>query len=186
MSQAVYLDYAATTPVDPAVVDVMVRHLGPEGTFANPASRSHLYGWLAEEAVESARRQVADLLQADPREIVWTSGATEANNLAIKGVIEARGGGHVITSATEHKAVLDACGWLEAASKELHILFAATITRPITVDPITLPRQTLICNGVTVRMSSSPMPSRISAQSTSFFSFSVSVSSFKRRQRGGV
>jgi len=90
MSQAVYLDYAATTPVDPAVVDVMVRHLGPEGTFANPASRSHLYGWLAEEAVESARRQVADLLQADPREIVWTSGATEANNLAIKGVIEAR------------------------------------------------------------------------------------------------
>ena len=114
MSQAVYLDYAATTPVDPAVVDVMVRHLGPEGTFANPASRSHLYGWLAEEAVESARRQVADLLQADPREIVWTSGATEANNLAIKGVIDARGGGHVITSATEHKAVLDACGWLES------------------------------------------------------------------------
>ncbi|MED5240128.1 MAG: IscS subfamily cysteine desulfurase [Pseudomonadota bacterium] len=113
MSQAVYLDYAATTPVDPAVVDVMVRHLGPEGTFANPASRSHLYGWLAEEAVETARRQVADVLNADPREIVWTSGATEANNLAIKGVIEARGGGHVITSATEHKAVLDACKWLE-------------------------------------------------------------------------
>ncbi|ERP85426.1 cysteine desulfurase [Alcanivorax sp. P2S70] len=113
MSQAVYLDYAATTPVDPAVVDVMVRHLGPEGTFANPASRSHLYGWLAEEAVENARRQVADLLNADPREVVWTSGATEANNLAIKGVIDARGGGHVITSATEHKAVLDACRWLE-------------------------------------------------------------------------
>ena len=112
MSQAVYLDYAATTPVDPAVVDVMVRHLGPEGTFANPASRSHLYGWLAEEAVENARRQVADLLNADPREVVWTSGATEANNLAIKGVIDARGGGHVITSATEHKAVLDACQWL--------------------------------------------------------------------------
>ncbi len=92
----------------------MVRHLGPEGTFANPASRSHLYGWLAEEAVESARRQVADLLNADPREVVWTSGATEANNLALKGVIDARGGGHVITSATEHKAVLDACGWLES------------------------------------------------------------------------
>ena len=113
MSQAVYLDYAATTPVDPAVVDVMVRYLGPEGTFANPASRSHLYGWLAEEAVENARRQVADLLNADPREIVWTSGATEANNLALKGVIEARGGGHIVTSATEHKAVLDACKWLE-------------------------------------------------------------------------
>jgi len=114
MSNAVYLDYAATTPVDPAVVDAMVRHLGPEGTFANPASRSHLYGWLAEEAVESARRQVADLLNADPREVVWTSGATEANNLALKGAIDARGGGHVITSATEHKAVLDACGWLES------------------------------------------------------------------------
>ncbi|EKF75689.1 cysteine desulfurase [Alcanivorax hongdengensis A-11-3] len=113
MSHAVYLDYAATTPVDPAVVDVMVRYLGPEGTFANPASRSHLYGWLAEEAVENARRQVADALNADPREIVWTSGATEANNLALKGVLEARGGGHVITAATEHKAVLDACGWLE-------------------------------------------------------------------------
>ncbi|MDX1804503.1 MAG: IscS subfamily cysteine desulfurase [Alcanivorax sp.] len=113
MSQAVYLDYAATTPVDPAVADLMIRFLGPEGTFANPASRSHLYGWLAEEAVENARRQVADALNADPREIVWTSGATEANNLALKGVLESRGGGHIITSATEHKAVLDACGWLE-------------------------------------------------------------------------
>ncbi|HBS16178.1 MAG TPA: IscS subfamily cysteine desulfurase [Alcanivorax sp.] len=113
MSQAVYLDYAATTPVDPRVVAVMMRHLGPEGTFANPASRSHLYGWLAEEAVENARRQVADALNADPREIVWTSGATEADNLAIKGVVEQRGGGHVITAASEHKAVLDPCGWLE-------------------------------------------------------------------------
>ena len=113
MSQAVYLDYAATTPVDPRVVEVMMRHLGPEGTFANPASRSHLYGWLAEEAVENARRQVADALNADPREIVWTSGATEADNLAIKGVVEQRGGGHVITAASEHKAVLDPCGWLE-------------------------------------------------------------------------
>ena len=99
MSQAVYLDYAATTPVDPRVVEVMMRHLGPEGTFANPASPSHLYGWLAEEAVEGARRQVADALNADPREIVWTSGATEADNLAIKGVVEQRGGGHVITAA---------------------------------------------------------------------------------------
>ncbi len=132
MSQAVYLDYAATTPVDPAVVDVMVRHLGPEGTFANPASRSHLYGWLAEEAVESARRQVADLLQADPREIVWTSGATEANNLAIKGVIDARGGGHVITSATEHKAVLDACGWLEKQGHPVTYLKPAADGR---IDP---------------------------------------------------
>ncbi|KAF0806013.1 cysteine desulfurase [Alcanivorax xiamenensis] len=122
MSQAVYLDYAATTPVDPRVVEVMVRFLGPDGTFGNPASRSHLYGWLAEEAVESARRQVADALNADPREVVWTSGATEANNLAIKGVLEQRGGGHVITSATEHKAVLDPCGWLEGRGVEVTYL----------------------------------------------------------------
>ncbi|WP_133490363.1 IscS subfamily cysteine desulfurase [Alcanivorax sp. 24] len=122
MSQAVYLDYAATTPVDPRVVEAMVRFLGPDGTFGNPASRSHLYGWLAEEAVESARRQVADALNADPREVVWTSGATEANNLAIKGVLEQRGGGHVITSATEHKAVLDPCGWLEGRGVEVTYL----------------------------------------------------------------
>lgn len=113
MSQAVYLDYAATTPVDPRVVEVMVRHLGPDAVFGNPASRSHLYGWLAEEAVENARRQVADALHADPREIVWTSGATEADNLAVKGVVEQHGGGHVITSMTEHKAILDPCHWLE-------------------------------------------------------------------------
>ena len=122
MSQAVYLDYAATTPVDPRVVEAMVRFLGPDGTFGNPASRSHLYGWLAEAAVENARRQVADALNADPREIVWTSGATEANNLAIKGVLEQRGGGHVITSATEHKAVLDPCGWLEGRGVEVTYL----------------------------------------------------------------
>ncbi|WOA32616.1 IscS subfamily cysteine desulfurase [Alloalcanivorax xenomutans] len=122
MSQAVYLDYAATTPVDPRVVEAMMRFLGPDGTFGNPASRSHLYGWLAEEAVESARRQVADALNADPREVVWTSGATEANNLAIKGVLEQRGGGHVITSATEHKAVLDPCGWLEGRGVEVTYL----------------------------------------------------------------
>lgn len=113
MSQAVYLDYAATTPVDPRVVAAMMACLGPDANFGNPASRSHLYGWLAEEAAENARRQVADALNADAREIVWTSGATEANNLAIKGVVEQRGGGHIITSAVEHKAVLDPCGWLE-------------------------------------------------------------------------
>lgn len=122
MSQAVYLDYAATTPVDSRVVVAMVRHLGREGTFANPASRSHLYGWLAEEAVEAARRQVADVLNADPREIVWTSGATEADNLAIKGVLEHCGGGHVITAATEHKAVLDPCGWLERQGHDVTYL----------------------------------------------------------------
>ena len=119
MSQAVYLDYAATTPVDPRVVKAMTACLGPDDNFGNPASRSHLYGWLAEEAVENARRQVADALNADPREIVWTSGATEADNLAIKGVLEQRGGGHVITATSEHKAVLDPCAWLERQGHEV-------------------------------------------------------------------
>ncbi|MBF5057429.1 cysteine desulfurase [Alcanivorax sp. 521-1] len=119
MSQAVYLDYAATTPVDPRVVKAMTACLGPDDNFGNPASRSHLYGWLAEEAVENARRQVADALNADPREIVWTSGATEADNLAIKGVLEQRGGGHVITATSEHKAVVDPCAWLERQGHEV-------------------------------------------------------------------
>lgn len=116
-SRPVYLDYAATTPVDAAVIDAMTRCLSQEGNFANPASRSHLYGWQAEEAVEQARLQVAELINADPREIVWTSGATEADNLALKGVAEARRKageppGHVIVSAIEHKAVLDPAQWL--------------------------------------------------------------------------
>ena len=111
----VYLDYAATTPVDPAVAEIMARHLTLEGVFANPASRSHIYGWQAEEAVETARRQVAELIGAEPREIVWTSGATESDNLAIKGVMAANAdrGDHIITSAIEHKAVLDTCAYLE-------------------------------------------------------------------------
>ncbi|WP_232522284.1 IscS subfamily cysteine desulfurase [Marinimicrobium alkaliphilum] len=114
----VYLDYAATTPVDPAVAEAMAKHLTRGGVFANPASRSHLYGWQAEEAVETARGQVATLLNADPREIVWTSGATEADNLALKGAAQAwrednPTGGHIVTSAIEHKAVLDPVQWLE-------------------------------------------------------------------------
>lgn len=111
--KVIYLDNAATTPVDPRVIEKMVAMLGPDGTFGNPASRSHVYGWLAEEAVENARHQVADLLHADPREIVFTSGATESDNLAIKGVAERHPGGHIITSAIEHKAVLDTCHSLE-------------------------------------------------------------------------
>lgn len=111
--QPVYLDYAASTPVDPAVARAMAGCLTREGNFANPASRSHLYGWQAEEAVEGARDQVASLINADPREIVWTSGATEANNLALKGVAERRGKGHLVISAIEHKAVLDPVQWLE-------------------------------------------------------------------------
>jgi len=113
--QPIYLDYAATTPVDPRVAEHMARHLTLDGVFANPASRTHLYGWQAEEAVETARRQVADALAADPREIVWTSGATEADNLAIKGIASCHQGKgrHIVTSAIEHKAVLDTCGWLQ-------------------------------------------------------------------------
>src|SRR5690554_8229485 len=90
MKLPVYLDYAATTPVDPRVAQKMCGCLTMDGIFANPASRSHQYGWQAEEAVELARRQVADLVGADPREIVWTSGATESDNLAIKGAAHAR------------------------------------------------------------------------------------------------
>lgn len=111
----VYLDYAATTPVDPRVAERMAGCLTLDGIFANPASRSHLYGWQAEDAVEAARKQVADLIGADPREIVWTSGATEADNLAIKGALpflQPRGH-HIITSVIEHKAVLDTCHHLE-------------------------------------------------------------------------
>lgn len=113
MQLPVYLDYAATTPVDPRVVNAMAECL--KNNFGNPASRSHVYGWKAEEAVEQARRQVADLIQADPREIIWTSGATESDNLALKGVMrhfreEKR---HLVTSAIEHKAVLDSAVQLE-------------------------------------------------------------------------
>ncbi len=113
MKTPVYLDYAATTPVDPRVADVMMRHLTLDGVFGNPASRTHGYGWQAEAAVEQARRQVAGLIHCDPREIVWTSGATEADNLAIKGVASQFGHPHIITSSIEHKAVIDTCSWLE-------------------------------------------------------------------------
>lgn len=111
----VYLDYAATTPVDPRVAERMAGCLTLGGIFANPASRSHVYGWQAEEAVEAARRQVAALIGAEPREIVWTSGATEADNLAIKGAAEfyTDRGRHIVTSAIEHKGVLDTCHYLE-------------------------------------------------------------------------
>lgn len=107
------MDYSATTPVDPRVARKMNGCLLADGDFGNPASRSHWYGWQAEEAVEAARGQVAKLLNADPREIVWTSGATESDNLAIKGVAEGAARRHIVTSAVEHKAVLDSCRHLE-------------------------------------------------------------------------
>ncbi len=124
MQSPIYLDYAATTPVDPRVAEKMAACLTLEGNFGNPASRSHLLGWKAEEAVENGRRQVADLIGADNREIVWTSGATEANNLAIKGVAEAYSerGMHIITSRIEHKAVLDTCEFLAGRGFEISYL----------------------------------------------------------------
>jgi cysteine desulfurase len=124
MNLPIYLDYASTTPVDPAVADKMMQFLTPTGQFGNPASRSHVFGWQAEAAVEDARNDVATLIGADPREIVWTSGATEANNLAIKGCahFNQRKGKHVITSRIEHKAVLDTCRQLEREGWEVTYL----------------------------------------------------------------
>lgn len=124
MKLPIYLDYSATTPMDPRVADKMVQCLTLEGNFGNPASRSHLFGWKAEEAVEIARRQVADLVNCDPREIVWTSGATESDNLAIKGVAHfySKKGKHIITSKIEHKAVLDTCRQLEREGFEVTYL----------------------------------------------------------------
>jgi cysteine desulfurase len=120
----IYLDYLSTTPADPRVVDVMSACLSTEGVFGNPASRSHVFGWKAEEAVEDARNHVAELINADPREIVWTSGATESDNLAIKGVAHFyhKKGKHIITSKIEHKAVLDTCRQLEREGYEVTYL----------------------------------------------------------------
>ncbi|MBC7755896.1 MAG: IscS subfamily cysteine desulfurase [Bdellovibrio sp.] len=121
----IYLDYSATTPVDPRVADVMIPYLSEH--YGNPASRSHPYGWTAEKAVENAREEVAKLVGADPREIVWTSGATESNNLAIKGAANFYAntkGKHILTIATEHKAVIDAVRELERQG------FTATYLEP--------------------------------------------------------
>jgi len=115
----IYMDYSATNPCDPRVVDAMIPWLREH--FGNPASRSHAWGWEAEEAVEKARAQVAALIGADPREIVWTSGATESNNLALKGAAHfyKSKGKHIITVKTEHKAVLDTCRELERQGFEV-------------------------------------------------------------------
>lgn len=121
-TRPIYLDYSATTPVDPRVVEKMVPWL--YDNFGNPASRSHAFGWESEEAVERAREEVAKLVNADPREIVWTSGATESDNLAIKGAANfyAERGKHIITVKTEHKAVLDTCRELERQGFEVTYL----------------------------------------------------------------
>ena len=132
----IYLDYSATTPIDPRVADAMIPYLREQ--FGNPASRSHMYGWTAEKAVEESRGHVAALVNADPREIIWTSGATESNNLAIKGAAQfyKTKGKHIITVKTEHKAVLDTVRELERVG------FEATYLEPqdnglITIEQLT-------------------------------------------------
>jgi cysteine desulfurase len=124
MKLPLYLDYSATTPVDPRVAEKMCACLTMEGTFGNPASRSHEFGWDAEKLVEQARNDVAALINANPKEIVFTSGATESNNLAIKGVAHFynKKGKHIITLKTEHKAVLDTCRQLEREGFEVTYL----------------------------------------------------------------
>ncbi|MBT5488016.1 MAG: IscS subfamily cysteine desulfurase [Halieaceae bacterium] len=124
VSTPIYLDYLSTTPVDPRVVAAMTACMSTEGVYGNAASRSHVFGWKAEEAVENARGQVAELINADPREIVWTSGATESDNLAIKGVAHFyhKKGKHIVTSKIEHKAVLDTCRQLEREGYEVTYL----------------------------------------------------------------
>jgi len=120
----IYMDYASTTPCDKRVVQTMMNFLSEDGEFGNPASRSHSFGWSADEAVEEARKNVADLIGADPKEIIFTSGATEADNLAIKGIADfyQSNGKHIVTSKIEHKAVLDPCRELERQGFEVTYL----------------------------------------------------------------
>ncbi|SMN11081.1 Cysteine desulfurase, IscS subfamily [uncultured Candidatus Thioglobus sp.] len=124
MTTPTYMDYSATTPVDNRVAEKMMKYLTMDGDFGNPASNSHYYGWQADDAVKNARQQVADLINADSKEIVWTSGATESDNLAIKGIAHFynKKGKHIITLKTEHKAVLDTCRQLEREGFEVSYL----------------------------------------------------------------
>ena len=124
MKLPIYFDYSATTPVDKRVAEKMMQYMTTDGFYGNPASRSHKFGWQAEEAVDIARNQIADLINADPREIVITSGATESDNLAIKGAANfySKKGKHIITCKTEHKAVLDTCRELERQGFEVTYL----------------------------------------------------------------
>src|SRR5258706_330459 len=118
----IYLDYNSTTPVDPRVLESMLPYFTEK--FGNAASKTHAYGWLAEQAVEDARKKVAELINAEPNEIIFTSGATEAINLALKGVYEAyrSKGNHIVTVSTEHKAVLDTCEHLKKLGAEITLL----------------------------------------------------------------
>ena len=124
MNNAVYLDYAATTPTDPQVVEAMIRHLGPSGLFGNPSSHWHRFGQEAKTAVEQAREHIAQLINAFPDEVIWTSGATESDNLTVKGIAHANSqrGKHIITSQIEHRAILDSCEYLESKGFEVTYL----------------------------------------------------------------
>lgn len=124
MSSLIYLDYMATTPLDPEIIDQMLPCLKKEGFFGNPASENHRYGWEAQQLIENARESVASLVNANSREIIWTSGATESDNLAIKGALDfyQRRGKHMITLSTEHKAVLDTCAYLASRGFEITYL----------------------------------------------------------------
>lgn len=126
MKLPIYLDYMSTTPVDPRVLHAMLPYFGRDGVFGNPSSRTHPYGWLAQEAIERARGAFAQAINAQEDEIIWTSGGTEANNLAIKGVARfyRRQGNHLVTCMTEHKAVLDPCAQLQREG------FAVSYLRP--------------------------------------------------------
>ena len=121
LKKPIYLDYASTTPIDKRVAEKMFEYMTMDGKYGNPASRSHSFGWDADDAVSQSRKHIADLINADPREIVWTSGATESDNLAIKGAAHfyKKKGKHIITLKTEHKAVLDACRQLEREGFEV-------------------------------------------------------------------
>lgn len=138
MKRPIYLDYAATTPVDPQVAQRMMECLTVDGIYGNAASRSHAYGWQAEEKVEYAREQVANLIKADPREIVWTSGATESDNLALKGIAQfyQSRGKHIITSKIEHKAILDTCRELESEGFEITYIEPEAQTGLITPEMV--------------------------------------------------
>ena len=124
MKTPIYFDYSATTPVDKRVATKMCDCLTTEGNFGNPASSSHEFGWKAEDAVDQARKDIADLINANPKEIVFTSGATESDNLAIKGIAHFyhKKGKHIVTCKTEHKAVLDTCRQLEREGYEVTYL----------------------------------------------------------------
>lgn len=149
MSRLIYLDYAATTPILPEISQAMIRCLSVEGDFGNPASQSHHYGWDAAKHIITSRQHVANLIHAKPQEIIWTSGATESNNLALKGTLDIykHKNKHIITSKIEHKAVLDTCAELESLGFQVTYLQPELVTgliRPEQVEQAIQPNTVLI------------------------------------------